>query len=223
MGATLATSATAAGNGKETHALADFAVGRDLGVGKDAVQFKVGIRLAEITAKASASLNSNFSLSGLATPVATIGGGTTTSVSLTALYNNTLSSSFRGAGPRIGMEGTASLWGGWVFDYLADAAALFGTQKSEQTVRSSISIVPLFPIPIAGPSLGPVVTKLPSTVFNADLQMGLGYWINPNVKVTASYRLDVFWGALLNFDAAGNTVKVDRYYHGPRLTLTGAF
>lgn len=43
------------------------------------------------------------------------------------------------------------------------------------------------------------------------------------MKLTASYRVDTFWRALLTFDAAGNNVKADRIYHGPHLTLTGDF
>jgi hypothetical protein len=223
----VAFASTATGNDKETHGLVDFAVGRDFGVGKDAVQFKAGIRLAEITANSSASLNSTETFAGITTPVPTLGGGTTTSVTLSSLYNNSSNSSFRGAGPRIGMDGTIPIRDGWVFDYLADAAALFGTQKFEQTTSTTATITPLITtfvfFPGLGGNSGPTVTKLASTVFNADLQFGVGYWINPNVKIAASYRVDAFWGALLTFDAAGNSVKADRYYHGPRLTLTGEF
>jgi hypothetical protein len=226
-GGSISTTATAAGADKETHGLADFAVGRDFGVGKDAVQFKVGIRLAEITANTNAALNSTFSISGIGSPIPTIGGGTTSSVAVSSLYNNSSNSSFRGAGPRIGMDGTIPIRGGWVLDYLADAAALFGTQKFEQTTSTTATVTPLVTtgvfLPGLGGNSGPTVTKLPSTVFNADLQFGVGYWINPNVKIAASYRVDAFWGALLTFDAAGNSVKADRYYHGPRLTLTGDF
>ncbi len=220
-------SSTATGKDKETHGLVDFAVGRDFGVGTDAVQFKAGLRLAEITANSSAALNSTETIAGITTPVPTIGGGTTTSVTLSSLYNNSSNSSFRGAGPRIGMDGTIPIRDGWAFDYLADAAALFGTQKFEQTTSTSTTITPLVATLITpfglGLNSGPTVTKLSSTVFNADLQFGVGYWINPNLKVAASYRVDAFWGALLTFDAGGASVKADRYYHGPRLTLTGSF
>ena len=216
----------ATGSDKETHGLADFAVGRDFGVGTDAVQFKVGIRLAEITANSNAGLNTTEAIAGI-TPIATIGGGTTTSVTISSLYNNSSNSSFRGAGPRIGMDGSIPIPAGWSFDYLADAAALFGTQKFEQTTSSSTTITPFITsisfIPGLGTNSGPNVTKLSSTVFNADLQFGVGYWINPNVKIAASFRVDAFWGALLTFDAAGNSVKADRYYYGPHLTLTGSF
>ena len=62
-----------------------------------------------------------------------------------------------------------------------------------------------------------------AAVFNADLQAGISYWFNPNVKLTASYRLDAFFGALSTLNSAGATTKVDRYYQGPRLILTGNF
>ncbi len=61
------------------------------------------------------------------------------------------------------------------------------------------------------------------TVFNGDIQAGLSYRFTPNVKVTVSYRLDAFFGPLLTFDAAGNSVKADRFYYGPHLALTGSF
>ena len=221
---TLSATSAATGTDRETHGLADFAVGRDLGVGKDAVQFKVGIRVAEITANSNAFTSSIVNYSGIAPPIPTAGGGTTSSVQETTFYNNAIKGSFRGAGPRIGLEGTVPLRGGWAFDYLADSAALFGMQKSEQVVSSSASIVPPITVFVpVGPNFGPTVTQRATTVFNSDIQAGIGYWINPNLKVTASYRLDVFWGALLTFDSAGNSVKADRYYHGPHLTLTGDF
>src|ERR1700722_746632 len=141
-GGSFSNRATATGSDKETHGLADFAVGRDFGVGTDAVQFKVGIRLAEITANSSAGLNSALSISGIAA-IPTVGGGTTASVTESSLYNNSSNSSFRGAGPRIGMDGWIPILAGWSFDYLADAAALFGTQKFEQTTSSSTTITPL--------------------------------------------------------------------------------
>ncbi len=223
--ASLAESSLTTGTDKESHAIADFAVGRDLGVGKDAVQFKVGIRLAEIKADLVANQNDTATVSGIATPIPTIGGGTTSSFTFSSLYTNTTTSVFRGAGPRIGLEGTVPFGNGWAFDYLADAAALFGTQKSTTSTITTLTVSPivLVPIGVLSNSTGPITDSRPTTVFNADLQAGIGYWFTPNLKLTASYRVDAFYSALLTFDAAGNSVKADRIYHGPHLTLTGDF
>jgi hypothetical protein len=35
---------------------------------------------------------------------------------------------------------------------------------------------------------------------------------------SAAYRLDAYFGALKVPDPQGNLVKVDRYFHGPRVT-----
>jgi hypothetical protein len=60
------------------------------------------------------------------------------------------------------------------------------------------------------------------TVMNADVQAGIGYWITPNWKISASYRLDVFIDPLrASPDDALPAQSIDRYYHGPKLTMTG--
>jgi hypothetical protein len=62
-----------------------------------------------------------------------------------------------------------------------------------------------------------------ATVFNADMQAGVYYWVTPNWKVAASYRLDVFSSPLRAFPAASESTAaaIDRYYHGPKFTVTG--
>jgi hypothetical protein len=50
---------------KETHWLADFAVGRDLGIGNDAIQVKGGLRIAEITANTNTLSNTRTMYTGI--------------------------------------------------------------------------------------------------------------------------------------------------------------
>lgn len=224
-GVSINSSQSVVGTDNETHWLADFTVGRDLGIGQDAMQVKGGIRFAQITADSGVASNRKLAVSGIPTPIPTIGGGTTTSLSITSLYNNTLNSSFLGAGPVIGAQGSVPFWGQFAFDYRADAAVLFGSQKVVFGSTTSTTISPM--VAIIGPgsfTTGPTaLTDKTVAVFNGDLQAGFSYWVNPHVKVTASYRLDAFFGALKTIDAAGNGVSVNRYYQGPQLAVTATF
>jgi hypothetical protein len=54
-------------------------------------------------------------------------------------------------------------------------------------------------------------------------EAGLSYWLNPNLKITASYRFDGYFNAIKTFDANGNLVDVNRFYQGPMLRLTSKF
>ena len=110
-------------NHKETHWLADMALGRDVfGSGSDAMQFKFGVRVAELRAKTGAS-----------NPFALIIGG----ITLSAVTNAPEESRFLGAGPRFGIDGSVPMGTGWTFDYLGDVAALFGTPRPR--ARSGIA------------------------------------------------------------------------------------
>jgi hypothetical protein len=63
-------------------------------------------------------------------------------------------------------------------------------------------------------------------VFNADAQAGLSYWFSPNVKITASYRVDAYFNALKTIKtgtANGSFTSVDQIYNGPMLRLTSSF
>lgn len=222
----LALSQAATGTDDETHWLADFTVGRDLGVGKDAMEIKGGIRIAQITADTGDS--GNLSATETATGgagIPTVGGGTTHTLAISELGNEMLNSSFFGAGPVIGAQGAAPIWGPLELDYRADGAVLIGDQRLVQTTTSSLSISPAVatttvPFSNTGPT---VLSNKTVGVFNGDIEAGLAYWVNPHLKVTASYRLDAFFGALRTVDASGNVVNVDRYYQGPRLGLNATF
>ena len=65
-------------------------------------------------------------------------------------------------------------------------------------------------------------------VFNVDAQVGLSYWITPNMKITASYRFDDYFKALKVLQSAqlvGTTLvtttsNIDRSFSGPMVRLT---
>ena len=57
-------------------------------------------------------------------------------------------------------------------------------------------------------------------VYNFDIQGGFSWWFSPTFKLGLSYRLDAFIDPLR---AAPDDGRLSRYYHGPKLTLTGRF
>jgi hypothetical protein len=182
---------------REDHWLVDFAVGRDFGVGNANAQWKFGVRVADLRAKLSA----NGSFAGTV-------GGSATATPFTLVEK----SSFLGAGPRLGVEGSTPLGGPWSFDWMAGAAALFGHRELKVTTFT--------PTP---PITNSADFSNSGTVFNLDAQAGLSYWFSPTMKITASYRFDGYFKALRTFNSAGNAVDVDRYYNGPMLRLTSKF
>jgi hypothetical protein len=225
-GAVIGGSETFATNYKENHWLADIAVGRDVfGTGPSAMQVKGGIRVAEFIARTSTSDNQNAFINFRA-PVQ-ISGPTGPFISAINYTNSTVTddrNSFLGAGPRIGIEGSVPFAGNWAFDYLGDAAVLFGTQKSLNTTTTAGTITPA--ILLGGGSGGSINTFRSArfaTVFNADIQVGVSYWLTQNFKVSASYRLDAFINVQNQESTAVTNLTPDRYTHGPRVGVAGQF
>jgi hypothetical protein len=183
---TTAAAQTTASN-REAHWLADFAIGRDLNSGSDAIQVKFGMRVAELSSRIH-QVN-NTSLHATQFPFIP-GGGFFDQVTNRDIEQN---ASFRGAGPRIAAEGAVPLPAGWEFDYLAGAAVLFGTRRFDLTnrfvdIQNSNLLVTL---PFA--SRFTQVDQKGATVANGDLQAGFAYWVTPNFRVNASYRLDAYF------------------------------
>lgn len=207
---------------KETHWLADAAVGRDIaGSGPDSLQLKFGFRGGEWV-KTSAS-NQTTQANAILTPPQTIDGILVSQLSQSTVNAGETRSSFIGVGPRIGIEGAVPLAAGWTFDYLADVAVLFGNQKQVNVASIVRTTTPFLPSQFV-PNFGPTTTTsqdLFSTAISADLQVGVSYWVQPNVKLSASYRID----ALTVFNTRQNTANYlpDRYTHGPRLGVAATF
>jgi hypothetical protein len=194
---------------KETHWLADLAVGRDvLGRGPDNMQLKFGLRLAEL--RASTHMVNNVTQSGAGFVIGD-----------DAIAQQ--ESKFLGAGPRFGVEGGASLGRGWTFDYLGDVAVLMGTQRYQLSqTYENVFLPPGFLAPT--PSFN--ASQKFAAVFNTDLQVGVSYWMSPAAKISLSYRLDAYFNALLGLDVLNDPTKLqrlDRYTHGPRLAISGQF
>lgn len=201
IGASTTFNATATGNEslREDHWLVDFNVGRDFGVGNSNAQWTLGVRVADLRSKLTA--NGNFN--------AEINGAPTASGPFSAQEKST----FLGAGPRLGVVGDTPLGGAWSFDWLAGAAVLFGERRLQRQASAATPTVTVISL----------TNSDSATVFNLDAEAGLSYWLNPNMKVTASYRFDGYFNAIKTFDTNGNLVDVNRYYQGPMLRFTSKF
>jgi hypothetical protein len=209
---------------RESHWLADLAIGRDvLGTGRDAMQLNFGVRIAELKSSINQSVSTILSVS--YNPPHN--NGTLFSEAESAVDGLGQQSSFFGAGPRIGIEGAVPFAGSWSFDYLGDAAVLFGNRKFQQT---SSTVLTATSNSVSTGMLSGSASSAPdrtfATVFNADIQIGLSYWMTESIKLSASYRLDAYFGALSTTDALQDPTKlhsIDRYTHGPHVGISAAF
>jgi hypothetical protein len=192
---------------REDHWLIDFGIGRDFGLGGSNALWTLGIRVADLRAKLTASGNftaTTFSGGGPVTP-------STKNINKGG-FNSVEKSSFVGAGPRFGVQGDIPLGNQWSIDWLAGAAVLFGERSLELSVTAA-------GIPFAANASNT------TAIFNVDAQAGLSYWLSPSMKITASYRFDGYFKALKTLNATGGsgTSNIDRFYNGPMLRLTSTF
>lgn len=212
---------------QEKRWLADLAIGRDIaGDGPDAVQIKGGLRVSESVGTTTMNRNQSFALT--FDPPQNAGGFPPfSSVNITSASATVDRRSFLGAGPLIGLEGSVPLAGGWAFDYLGNAAVLFGTQKVVSSNVTSGAVDPSFLAVIGGfgalSSSSVTTTERFATMFSADLQVGVSYWLTQNLKLGLSYRMDALINVQNQDNAAVTTFLADRYTHGPRIRLTGQF
>ena len=185
---------------KETHWLADIAFGRDVaGFGPDAMQVKGGMRIQEF--RNTIGVNTATSLAVNIGPPAIPVFGNTFAINTSSNFANAVN--FLGAGPLIGVQGAVPFAGKFSFDYTGDMAVLFGTQTSHGTTVNTASIVPAFLniLTAGGNNANVNDTSRFSTMISGDIQAGFGYWVTPNVKLAASYRVD----ALVNVNNVSNS------------------
>jgi long-subunit fatty acid transport protein len=196
----------------ETNWEADFMVGRDIGLGTNNPQLKVGLRVADIRGRTE----------GTAAYPVTVASSFTLGVGRqTRAYEQT--NHFLGAGPRLALEGSAPVGGGWFVDYMGGVAGLYAIDRSaEQTVVTN-TIAPPGQVAIGSCVAGCPINATSETngfVFNADAMLGLGYAITSYARLSVNYRVDAYFNAMRTFDLAGNAVNVNRVYHGPNIRLT---
>jgi hypothetical protein len=188
-------------NHKESHAVADFAVGHDIGIGTGQAQLKFGVRVVDLSAKSTATGTIITAVpSGICNTVPGCAGGVIS-----------FESRFVGAGPRGSIEGSQPIMGPLAVEYMGGVAYLYGTRS--------------FNVTASAPGLGSTAfgTSDVTGIFNADASLGLSYAFSKAAKVTLGYRYDGYWGAMKMLDSNLNMVNNDRAYYGPFLRFTGAF
>ncbi len=201
---------------KESNWVADFMVGRDVGLGLGQSQIKAGVRIAQIRGTTDGDIN------WLTTnPIITIGPS-----------NYSQTNKFTGVGPRLALEGNAPLGGAWSLDYQVGVAGLFASRSTTQTASTPLDNFG-FPC-FAGCPLN-ASTSSNGFVFNPDAMLGVAYAITPNMKLAVNYHVDAYFNALRVFGpgnnppiflgstatgGTGSPTYVDRIYHGPSIRLT---
>lgn len=197
------TTTASSGTEKESHLVADFMIGRDLGVGSNAPELQVGVRVADLRASAHVNtlVKATFYSSGVFPPAVT--------ATATAVAN--FSSRFFGAGPRLAATGNVPITGFWSFDYSGGIALLFGERKSNFLLSGNFSALA-------------INTNTTAFVFNADGWAAISYALTPNLKASAGVRGDYYNSPLMSYDInTGGSVNIDRLFWGPFVRLTGAF
>jgi Legionella pneumophila major outer membrane protein precursor len=205
---------------KETHWLVDFGGGYDLPIARN-VQVNFGIRTARLSSNLTSP--STFALL-FSDPLAAPGDPTSGSENSTSL--TVQKSTFLGAGPRVGVEGSVP-FGHFSFDYSANAAWLIGTARINSESTGSLSVVSNPPgtgtnLNLTGITSGSTYEKRVN-VYNGDLLVGVSYWFTPAAKVALNYRMDAYFSPLRTFDINGNVISLDRVYHGPEIALSAKF
>jgi opacity protein-like surface antigen len=214
---------------QEKRWLADLAIGKDiLGDGPDALQIKGGLRVSESVATLTTDRSQSLNIA-LGAPQVLGGFPPFSNVSNDTATRAVDRRSFLGAGPLVGLEGSIPLVGGWAFDYLGDAAILFGTQKIVSSSVTNVTVNPAFLGLVGGgigggtPGATVTTTERFASMFSADLQVGVSYWLTQNVKLGLSYRMDAMINVQNQDNAAVTNFTPDRFTHGPRIRLTGQF
>ena len=204
---------------KEQHWVADFMVGRDLGLGSGMSVAKFGVRVAELRGRTNGSAQWNQ----FGTPTNCI----PTPASIVAYCASerrdyVQENKFIGIGPRAELNGQVPLLERWSLVYGVGVAGLFGQRKADQTATISQIAPTAIPTPscVSGcPNLN-VSSSNNGFVFNTDAMLGIAFAIGPNAQLMINYRFDGYWNALRGFDSNGNVTNLDRFYHGPMVRLT---
>jgi hypothetical protein len=194
------TATSSASTEHETHLVADFMIGRDLGVGADNPELEFGIRIADLYATAHMAASSQRTFY---TPTA-FGGHPTT---VAQLGSGDWSSRFFGVGPRLAIVGGIPIVGEWSFDYGAGIAALIGRRELDASTSAGFT----------------ASDRATAVVFNADGWLAFTVRFAPQFKFSSGIRGDFYNNALTTYDISGALKNIDRFYWGPFVRLTGTF
>ena len=226
---------SAASQDAENHAVVDFQVGRDVGVGMIGAhgvsEFDLGIRFAQFTSKSVGTINANpdFGVTYFhRTRFGSYPGNGETPEQkwhLVASQDNA-TRNFRGIGPSVAWDQSIAFVGdtsdGLVtLDWGANAALLFGRQKTKvhhQTSEHYVSANQTAggPMPVYQRSYNPMRVR---SVIVPNIGGFAGFSFKfPNAKLSLGYRADFFFSAI---DGGIDTRKTyDRSFYGPFATIS---
>lgn len=225
----------------ESHAVIDFKVGRDVGLGMFGAsghsEFDLGIRLAQFTSKSTVEIGADpdfaftYKYSTVLPPPFPPLPGYFKVPSQSWHLNDAefeISRSFHGLGPSVSWDASARLLvnpdkAELTLDWGVNAAVLFGRQKVEGRHATRERYLQ----PTSGGRLGdptttynyatPVGRSRSVTIPNVGGFAGLSVRF-PNAKVSLGYRADVFFNAIDGGIDARKTY--DRAFYGPFATLS---
>jgi hypothetical protein len=222
-GSTATVIGTNSADRKETHWLADFMVGRDLGLGGDlSSTARFGVRIADISSKTTG--HARWIVPNVPTFATLCATAPTAGRCIDYRRDYTQYNTFFGVGPRFQFNGIVPLAPRWAIDYMFGIADLYGHRKTSQGVAVSQSGATFFFAPVTPVCFGNCPNDAAASdnawVFNADAMIGLAYAITTNCTFMVSYRFDGYWKALKGFDATGQPVDLDRFYNGVMVRLT---
>ena len=181
----------------ETHLVADFMVGRDVGLGLAKSQLQFGVRIVDLYATASAANTGKHTYYSAST-LHTVSQSTT----------GEWSSQFFGIGPRLAYVGSTPIKGPWSFEYGSGIALLFGNRTFDVSLSTGYSRH----------------ERAMTLVFNLDGWLALTYTLGPRYKISGGLRGDYYNAALTTYDInTGGLRSIDRVYWGPFVRLTAAF
>ncbi|HEY4123586.1 MAG TPA: hypothetical protein VGM36_03170 [Rhizomicrobium sp.] len=216
----------------ESHAIVDFQVGKDVGIGllgrgtESVISF--GARYAQLNAKSSlrayAAPDAHFEQYSFSSPFFGNKYHIRTSQHASAARVERYSS-LRAFGPSLSWSNTTALFGDTaegqlVFDWGVNAALLFGRQKSKVTQQSMAEYKHVATSPIRDPLTAAPVTHTRSrmvTIPNLGGFAGISYRFT-NAKLSAGYRADFFFNATDRGLASRDAVTTGT--HGPFATIS---
>lgn len=177
---------------REEHAVVDFEVGREVGLGSlgpnSTFSVKGGIRFAWFNARSSLE-ETDFKYS----------------------YEASLRRRFIGAGPRLGFEGSLPFDGTDIsFDFSAAGAILFGKR------RSRVSAETYYYFQKYGNTYTDSRSRF-AIVPNVEGIAGFSWHLGPGMTFMLGYRVDAYFDVL---DGAFFSRKRDRIVHGPMASFT---
>jgi hypothetical protein len=214
--------ANAVQKSRSTHAILDFQAGKDIGLGMFGGKsvFSAGVRVVKLNESAQGHLTAFLSAPAKYPPPQEV----------VHKADFVVSHSFNGIGPSVSWDGAAPFAGtlseGFSFDWGANAAILFGRQKTSVALRTKDTRYYVghgYPLYTSGTTkVLSQSTETPlreKTVIVPNLGGFAGLsWRLSRAKVSIGYRADFFFGAIDGGLAASQ--KDTRGFYGPFATVS---